>query len=116
MVRGDNMNLYNYDWNLASLYAMKTAMLHTDGSRYLAEGVYISYIYIYMHSFNKEKSEVAVAADSIAFQSKEIHEYAYFKGGWIIITLDYLKKLPYLAFLFDSNEKTQVMLYGGAKK
>jgi len=110
------MNLCNYNWNLTSLYAMRTAMMHTNGSRYLVEGVYISYIYIYMHLFDKEKIGVVGATDSIAFQSKEIHEYAYFKNGWIIITQDYFKKLPYLTFLFDSNEKTQVMLYRGAKK
>jgi|GEM_PF-2684789 len=112
------MNLCTYDWNLASLYAMRTAMAHADVGRTPIVSVYIYYIYIYMHLFDKDEEKIRLAQDLIAFKTEPIHEYehAYFKNGWIIMALDYFKNLPYLAFLFDSNEKTQVMLYGGAKK
>jgi hypothetical protein len=109
------MNFCNYDWNLASLYAMKSAMLHIEASKYLLEGAYTSFITIYMYLLNKEGA-VANASDNITFQSVETQDYAYYKKGWISIIRNYLEKMPCLAFLFDSNEKTQVMLYGGAKK
>jgi len=108
------MNLCNYDWNLASLYAMKRAMLRMDVSKYFFSGVYTSHITIYMYLSNKEGG-VVNASDNITFQSVGVKEYAHYEDGWITIVHNYLEKIPYLTFLFDSNKKSQIMLYGGGR-